>query len=150
MFTPCSSVAYFTGASSLLFNWGEMQSIFHWGRYGISYWGGMPFIIPLGPLKPKSYKDLEIYNSFFELALELHQLSLKFPKFEMYEEGSQLRRYYKNEVTVQVATKAPRLNSFAFNRASRGHRACTKKMSGFSWEKGSLKMSMGGPYVFCQ
>ncbi len=64
-------------------------------------------------MKTKNYKDLEIYNSSFELALELHELSLKFPKFEMYEEGSQLRRssksipaliaegwgrrYYKNE-----------------------------------------------------
>ncbi len=46
-------------------------------------------------LKIKSYKHLEIYNLSFELAIELHQFSLKFPKFEMYEEGSQLRRSSK-------------------------------------------------------
>lgn len=64
-------------------------------------------------MKAKSYKGLEIYNLSFELAMELHELSLTFPKFETYEEGSQLRRssksipaliaegwgrrYYKNE-----------------------------------------------------
>jgi four helix bundle protein len=65
--------------------------------------------------KPKisSYKDLEIYRESFELAMEMHELSLTFPKFEMFEEGSQVRksskgipaciaegwgrRYYKNE-----------------------------------------------------
>jgi len=64
-------------------------------------------------MKIKSYKDLEIYQLSFQLATELHDLSLKFPKFEIFEEGSQLRRssksipatiaegwgrrYYKNE-----------------------------------------------------
>ncbi len=61
----------------------------------------------------KSYEDLEIYRISFELAMEMHELSLTFPKFETFEEGSQLRRsskgipsciaegwgrrYYKNE-----------------------------------------------------
>ena len=62
----------------------------------------------------KSYKGLEIYRLSFELAMEMHGLSLTFPRFETYEEGSQLRksskgipsciaegwgrRYYKNEL----------------------------------------------------
>ncbi len=47
-------------------------------------------------MKTKSYKDLEIYNLSFKLAQEIHELSLKFPKFEMYEEGSQIRRSSKS------------------------------------------------------
>ncbi|MEZ4795961.1 MAG: four helix bundle protein [Flavobacteriaceae bacterium] len=44
----------------------------------------------------KSYKDLEIYNLAFEYALEVHHLSLKLPKFELYEQGSQIRRSSKS------------------------------------------------------
>ena len=43
----------------------------------------------------KSYKDLEIYNMAFEYAIEVHKLSLKLPKFELYEQGSQIRRSSK-------------------------------------------------------
>jgi len=64
-------------------------------------------------MKIKSYKDLVIYKQSFQLAKELHDSSLKFPKFEFLQEGSQIRkssksipatiaegwgrRYYKNE-----------------------------------------------------
>jgi len=44
----------------------------------------------------KSYKDLDIYNLAFEYALEVHHLSLKLPKFELYEQGSQVRRSSKS------------------------------------------------------
>lgn len=37
-------------------------------------------------------EDLRVYNKLFELALEVHELTMTFPKFEMYELGSQLRR----------------------------------------------------------
>jgi four helix bundle protein len=37
------------------------------------------------------YKDLEIYRLAHELAIECHKVSLRLPKFEMFEEGSQLR-----------------------------------------------------------
>jgi four helix bundle protein len=43
----------------------------------------------------KNYKELEIYNLSFELAVKVHEMSLKLPKFEMFEEGSQLRRSSK-------------------------------------------------------
>ena len=39
-----------------------------------------------------SYKNLEIYKLSYELALQVHRLTMKFPKHEMYEMGSQLRR----------------------------------------------------------
>ena len=40
----------------------------------------------------KSYEDLEVYQKGYKLALNLHQATLKFPEFERYELGSQLRR----------------------------------------------------------
>ena len=36
--------------------------------------------------------DLNVYNKLFSLHLEVHDLTLTFPKFEMYELGSQLRK----------------------------------------------------------
>jgi four helix bundle protein len=42
------------------------------------------------------YKELDIYNEAFELALEVHSASLLLPKFELYEQGSQIRRASKS------------------------------------------------------
>jgi four helix bundle protein len=39
-----------------------------------------------------NYKQLDIYQSAMELFLNIHPLSLKLPKFEMYELGGQVRR----------------------------------------------------------
>ncbi len=39
-----------------------------------------------------SYKDLEIYTVGLELFYQAHASSLKLPKYEMFELGSQLRR----------------------------------------------------------
>jgi len=46
-------------------------------------------------LKAKSYRDLEIYQLSYELAMKIHRMSLKLPKYELYEEGSQIRRSSK-------------------------------------------------------
>ena len=43
----------------------------------------------------KSYRDLHIYNEAKRLAIEIHHVSLQLPKFELYEEGSQIRRSSK-------------------------------------------------------
>ena len=43
----------------------------------------------------KSYRDLEIYTLSYDLAVKIHKMSLKLPKFELYEEGSQIRRSSK-------------------------------------------------------
>ena len=40
----------------------------------------------------KSYRDLNIYNDAFEMAIKTHRLSFKMPKYELYELGSQIRR----------------------------------------------------------
>jgi four helix bundle protein len=42
-----------------------------------------------------SYKDLEIYQSAYKLAIEIHDMSMKLPKHEFYEQGSQIRRSSK-------------------------------------------------------
>lgn len=44
----------------------------------------------------KSYRALEVYNLAFDYALEVHHVSLKLPKFELYEQGSQVRRSSKS------------------------------------------------------
>ena len=44
----------------------------------------------------KSYKDLEIYKKAHQLTVKIHAMSLNLPKFEMYEEGSQIRRSSKS------------------------------------------------------
>ena len=39
-----------------------------------------------------NYEDLEIYQLSHKVALDIHELSLGLPSFEMYEEGQQIRR----------------------------------------------------------
>jgi four helix bundle protein len=42
------------------------------------------------------YKDLEIYTKAYELSIMVHRESLKLPQFELYEQGSQIRRSSKS------------------------------------------------------
>jgi four helix bundle protein len=50
----------------------------------------------------KSYRDLDIYNESKRLAIEVHAMSLKLPKFELYEEGGQIRRSSKSVTSMIV------------------------------------------------
>jgi four helix bundle protein len=44
-----------------------------------------------------SYKDLEVWQLARELVIDIHQMTLhKLPKFEMYEEGAQIRKSSKS------------------------------------------------------
>jgi four helix bundle protein len=43
-----------------------------------------------------NYKDLEVWRIARELSIEIHRMTLTLPKFEMYEEGSQIRRSSKS------------------------------------------------------
>lgn len=43
-----------------------------------------------------SYKKLKIWKLAKELTIEIHQMSLTLPKFELYETGSQIRRSSKS------------------------------------------------------
>ncbi len=44
----------------------------------------------------ESHRDLEVYQLAFALAVEVDHISKSLPKYEMYEEGSQLRRAAKS------------------------------------------------------
>jgi len=50
----------------------------------------------------KSYKDLEIYRLSYELAIKVHRISLRLPKYEVFEEGNQIRKSSKG-VTACIA-----------------------------------------------
>ncbi len=43
----------------------------------------------------KSYKDLEIYQMAYDLAIKVHNMSLTLPKYELYEQRSQVGRSSK-------------------------------------------------------
>lgn len=47
-------------------------------------------------------EDLKVYQRLFKLSLEVNKLTTTFPKFEMYELGSQLRRS-SNSAPANVA-----------------------------------------------
>jgi len=47
-------------------------------------------------------EDLRVYKQLFELTLQIHELTMTFPKFELYELGSQLRRS-SNSVPANLA-----------------------------------------------
>jgi four helix bundle protein len=53
-------------------------------------------------LATMSYKKLEIWQLAKEIVMEIHQMSLRLPKFEMYEEGSQIRRSSKGTKSTIV------------------------------------------------
>lgn len=44
----------------------------------------------------KSYRDLDIYQIAYRLAVNVHRMTLTLPKYEMYEQGSQVRRSTKS------------------------------------------------------
>lgn len=50
----------------------------------------------------KSYRDLEIYKDSKRLAILTHKMSLTLPKYELYEEGSQIRRSSKAITSLLV------------------------------------------------
>jgi four helix bundle protein len=43
----------------------------------------------------RSYKDLEIYQLSYKLAVKIHRLTLTLPNYEQYEEGGQIRKSSK-------------------------------------------------------
>lgn len=51
----------------------------------------------------KSFRDLEIYNESKSLAIQVHKMTLQqLPKFEMFEEGNQIRRSSKSVTALIV------------------------------------------------
>jgi four helix bundle protein len=52
--------------------------------------------------KIESFEDLEVYQKLCDLHIEVCEITFKFPKFELYELGSQLRRS-SNSAPANVA-----------------------------------------------
>ena len=46
--------------------------------------------------RKKSYRDLDIYVKAQQLSVEIHEMTLSLPKFELYEGASQIRRSSKS------------------------------------------------------
>ncbi len=49
----------------------------------------------------KSYRDLEVYQESKKLAIQVHKMTMQLPKFELFEEGGQVRRSSKS-VTAMI------------------------------------------------
>lgn len=49
----------------------------------------------------KGYRDLDVYVLAHNLGVTIHEFSLKMPKYELYETGSQLRRSSKS-ISVNI------------------------------------------------
>jgi four helix bundle protein len=49
-----------------------------------------------------SYRELEIYKESKRLAIDIHKMSLSLPKFELFEEGGQVRRSSKSVTSMIV------------------------------------------------
>lgn len=50
----------------------------------------------MGVTNYTTYRDLEIYQIAHSLGITIHKLSLRLPKYELYETGSQVRRSSKS------------------------------------------------------
>ena len=48
-------------------------------------------------MQAKSYRDPDVYQIAYELAMKVHHMSLTLPKYELYEEGSQMRKSSSNK-----------------------------------------------------
>jgi len=59
-------------------------------------------------VKARPHERLEVYRLAHSLAIRVHSLSLKLPKFETYEEASQIRRSSKSAVAQIVEGHALR------------------------------------------
>lgn len=60
-----------------------------------------------------SYKKLQIWVLAREVVIDVHEMTMKLPKFEMYEEGSQIRRSSKT-------TKATIVEGYGRRRYKQG------------------------------
>lgn len=56
----------------------------------------------------KSYRDLDVYKESKSLAINIHKMTMALPKFEMFEEGSQIRRSAKAVTSLIVEGYARR------------------------------------------
>ena len=63
-----------------------------------------------------SYRELEIYKESKRLAIEVHKMAMTLPKFELYEEGGQVRRSSKSVTSMIVEGYGRRRYKAAFKK----------------------------------
>ena len=90
-------------------------------------------------------EDLKIYQQSHRLAVEIHRMTLTLPAFEMYEEGSQIRRSSKS-VAAQIV-EGYSLRSYKneyLHYLNRAYASCreTKEHLDLLFETKSLKDQM--------
>lgn len=93
----------------------------------------------------QSYKDLEIYQLAHRLAVEVHQVSLALPKFEAYEEASQLRRAAKSVAANIVEGFGRRYKGEFIRFLTYAHASCSETIEHLEivTETGSLPIDKG-------
>jgi len=93
--------------------------------------------------KIESYEDLEVYQKLCELHLEVNEMTLTFPKFELFELGSQLRRS-SNSAPANIAegwnNKHTNIYLEGINRAQ-GELRETKHHIKMAFKKGYIEQS---------
>ena len=91
--------------------------------------------------KIESFEDLDVYRKLVKLHLEVHSITMSFPRFEMYELGSQLRRS-SNAVPANIAAgwNNKHMNMYleGINRAS-GELRETKHHVSIAFQKGYIE-----------
>jgi four helix bundle protein len=96
----------------------------------------------------QSYKDLEIYQLAHRLAIEVYRVSLILPKFEAYEQASQLRRAAKSVSANVVEGFGRRRYKGDFIRfLTYAHASCSETIEHLEIviETGSLPADKGKP-----
>jgi four helix bundle protein len=93
-------------------------------------------------VEPGGYNRLEIYRRAHRLAVEVHRLTLTLPKFELYEEGGQVRRSSKSVAAQIVEGYCLRKNKAEFLQyLNRAYASCHETLEHLSIleETGSLR-----------
>jgi four helix bundle protein len=94
---------------------------------------------------PEGVRTKEIYTIGHSLAVRIHEMSLRLPKFEMYEEGTQIRRSSKSATALMVEGYRLRKyrDKFLFYLwQALGSADETKEHLAYLYETGSLKDSL--------
>ena len=87
-------------------------------------------------------RSKEIYAIGHDLAIRIHEATLKLPRFEMYEEGSQIRRSSKSVTALLVEgwrLRKYRDNFLFYLWRALGSADETKEHLAYLYETGSLK-----------
>jgi len=64
-----------------------------------------------------SYKELDIYKLAYRLAIDVHKMTMTLPKYELYEQGSQVRRSsksIKDNIAEGFGRRRYKMNLFVF------------------------------------